>query len=200
MSAAATFWDWVTRHLAELRAVVGDAMTGDEPILDGALAALQAYDPDLYFLLGGDPAGTVELIITAEGDPDHFAAVRALVAAAPAVAGWAFVAFKPAMGFDVVLSHDDATIDGKTAWFQPLASRDGHFAVRLACANYRAAAQDDFAFAAQMILDVGLGELVAAEIHHVDIIKTPPRPAAAGFLPLAELGGYMTFRAARRPS
>jgi hypothetical protein len=199
-TAAAAFWTWLHDHQAELRAVVGDAMTGDEPILDDLLAALQAFDDGLYFLLGGERDGTVELIITAEGDSDRFPAVRALVDAAPPLPGWEVIAFKPALGFDVVIRHDRATIDAKAAWFLPLASRAGHFAVRVACAEYVAADEDDFAFAAQMMIDAGLGERVASGIHHIDVVAAPASPAAEGFLRLSELPGYMTFRASRLPS
>jgi hypothetical protein len=173
---------------------VRDDMTGDEPVLDELLAALQAVDPELWFLLGGDAEGTLELVITAEGNDAAFPAVESVVAAAPTTPGWSVIAFKPPMGFEFEVKHEAARIDGKTAWFQPLSTEEGEFAVRIACDGYVEAKDDDFAYAAEMLLDSGLGEFVAQEVHGIDVVRTPSSPKTKGFLPLRELAEYMAFR------
>jgi hypothetical protein len=190
----ASFWAWFSRRHADLRAVMREDMTGDEPVLDDLLAALQAVDPELWFLLGGDAEGTLELVITAEGNDAAFPAVESVVAAAPTTPEWSIIAFKPAMGFDFEVKHEAARIDGKTAGFQPMSTEEGEFAVRIACDGYVDAADDDFAYAAEMLLDSGLGELVAREIRGVDVVRTPSSPKTKGFLPLRELAEYMAFR------
>ena len=198
--SAATFWKWVADHQLELRAVIGESMTGEEPVLDALLEALHAYDEDLFYLMGGDPAEMVELIITAEGNLEAFPAVRKLIDAAPALPGWEFVAFKPPMGFDFVMRHERATIDGKTAWFQPLTTPSGNFGLRLACDGYLEEADDDFVYAAEMLLEAGVGELAAFHIRGIDVVRTPESPRTSGFLPLNELEDYVASRAASLPS
>lgn len=190
-ASAAKFWEWVKRHQAELRAAVNEEMTGEEPVFEALLDALHAHDPDLFFLLGGDPDETLDLVVTAEGTVDAFPAVIALVEAAPKLTGWSFLAFKPPMGFDFEMKHERATIDGRKAWFEPLATASGGLGVRLACAGYVADADDDFVYVAEMLLEAGLGELAARVIAGLDVVETPAAPETLGYLPLAQLPEWL---------
>jgi hypothetical protein len=64
------------------------------------------------------------LIITAEGNQDAFPSADALVAAAPDIAGWTFIALKPPLGFD--FSHTDGAVslDVSKLWFLPTKSTE----------------------------------------------------------------------------
>lgn len=197
-SSAAAFWRWVAEHEAELRAVIAEP-TGEEPVLEALLEALHAVDPNLYYLLGGDETGH-ELIITAEGELKAFPAVQALVAAAPALPGWQFIAFKPPMGCDFVLRHEAASIDANQTWFLPATSPSG-FGVKLACPSFTGKHADDYEFAAIELLDVVLGELVAArDVKHLEVVKLPASPETAGFRRLAELPDFLAARGAAQRS
>lgn len=197
-TSASAFWRWVVEHEAELRAVVAEP-TGEEPVLEALLEALHDVDPNLYYLLGGDDSGH-ELIITAEGELKAFPAVQALVAAAPVVQGWQFIAFKPPMGCDFVLRHEAASIDASQTWFLPATSRTG-FGVKLGCPTFSGKHQDDYEFAALELLDVVLGELVAArDVKHVEMVPLPASPEKAGFQRLAELPGFLAARGAAQRS
>jgi hypothetical protein len=192
MTSAAEFWSWLVTHEARIR------RDRSEAVLDEILAALHRYDPDLYFKIGGHPGGLVELVITAEGDRDHFDAVRALVAAAPAVAGWELIAFSPAQGFHFVTEWDAARIDTRGAWFLPLVApgRPHQLGLRIAVADYDPADEQDWINAAHVVLDTALGELVAAErIQHVEVVAVPPPSARDGYRPLEELTAYLASRA-----
>jgi hypothetical protein len=196
MKSAAEFWSWLVAHEARIR------RDRSEAVLDEILAALHRYDPDLYFKIGGHPGGLVELVITAEGDRDHFDAVRALVAAAPAVEGWEFIAFSPAQGFHFVTEWDAARIDTRRAWFLPLvaSSRPYQLGLRIAVADYDPADEQDWINAAHVVLDTALGELVAAErVQHVEVVALPPPSSSPSgrddFRPLEELIAYLASRA-----
>ena len=52
------FWEWIAANQRALRR----SPASDAPILDELLERLHAYDPDVYFLIGGIPGGTTELI------------------------------------------------------------------------------------------------------------------------------------------
>ena len=191
---AGAFWRWVVEHEAELRAVIAEP-TGEEPVLETLLEQLHAVDPNLYYLLGGDETGH-ELIITAEGELRSFPAVQALVQAAPTLAGWQFIAFKPPMGCDFVLRHESASIDASQTWFLPAPSPSG-FGLKLGCPAFTGKHADDFEFAALEVLDAVLGELVAArDVKHLEVVKLPASPASAGFRRLAELPGFLATRGA----
>ena len=194
---AEQFWTWVVANAETLR----DVCDRDAPILDELLEQLHAYRPGLYFELGGTPGETTELIISAEGVAERFDAVRELVAAAPALDGWEFIAFKPAHGFTFVTEHGRARIDAARSWFLPMesAARPDQLGLRLAVDDYTAEVHEDFLFAAFIVLDVGLGELSAArDIQHVAVGRTPADPAAEGYIALPELPSYIRWRAQRR--
>jgi hypothetical protein len=192
MTNAARFWTWFLAHEPRLR------IDRSEAALDEILAQLHRYDADLYFKIGGLPGGTTELVITAEGDRDHFDAVRTLVDAAPTVDGWAFIAFSPAQGFHFVTEWDAARIETRSAWFMTLESpkRPHVLGVRLAVPGYDPRDEQDWISAAHVVLDTALGELVAAErIQHVEVVALPPPSARAGYRPLEELPAALAARA-----
>jgi len=196
-SSPEQFWAWFTANEARFR---GIRRLDNEPLLDEILSHLHAYSERLFFMIGGDPDRPTELIVTAEGDKRAFGAVRALVDAAPKLAGWKFIAFKPAGGFAFVCTWEGARIDVKRAWFLPLLSTTtpAQFGVRLGCDEYVETLHDEFVAAAYVVLDTALGELVAAsEIHHVDVGLTPSEPESQGYMRLSELPAFIAWQNAK---
>jgi hypothetical protein len=89
-----SFWTWFRGFADRLRHDhVPDAFQ------DELLSQLHRYDSRLYFLICTNTS-PCELIITADGNRDAFSAADSLVAAAPDLDGWTFIAVKPPMGFD----------------------------------------------------------------------------------------------------
>jgi hypothetical protein len=112
-----------------------------------------------------------------------------------------FIAFKPAHGFTFVTEHGRARIEAAKSWFLPLESsaKQDQFGLRLGVDDYTQDAHEDYLFAAFIVLDTGLGELSAArDIGHVEVGRTPPDPAAEGYLELPELPAFIRWRAKRR--
>lgn len=193
-SRATAFWTWLVENQARLRAH-GDPEQG--PILDEIEERLHEYDPGLYFELGGKPGGTVELVITAEGKRERFPAVKDLIACAPALEGWAFIAFKPAHGFDFETRYGDAKVDPKTCWFLPMRSaRDPErVGLSIGCPTFNVAARQDYENAILVVLDTALGEVRAAEdIAFAVIGPLPEDPDAEGYIALVELPQYLKWR------
>jgi len=76
--------------------------------------------------------------------------------------------------------------------------RPEHFGVRLACDAYVEALREEFATAAQMLLEAGLGELAAHEqVQFLDVERTPASPADVGYLELPALSAYLDWRKTR---
>lgn len=191
---AAEFWAWIVRNQGRLRETDGKDR---QALFDQLLECLQAFREDLFFEIGGFPGGTTELIITAEGKSDLFDDVRALVASAPALPGWKFIALKPAAGFDFVTVYEGARIDPKTSWFLPLASAEhpDRFGMSLACSTYDATRHDTFRAAAHVVVETALGELAAAErVHYIDVEATPEDPTEDGYIELPQLVAYLDWR------
>lgn len=193
----AVFWIWFADNQARFRTASGDEK---ERLLDETLERLQAYSEDLYFEVGGAPGEPIELVVTAEGVAEAFGAVRALIAAAPAIEGWRFVALKPPAGFDFATTFEGARIDARRSWFMPLEAPNAPrlFGLRLACDDYLEELREDFLAAAHIVVETGLGELVAAErVQFIDVERTPSSPNDAGYLELPALTAYLDWRASK---
>src|SRR5690606_23442082 len=89
-------------------------------LVDQFLSKLQDFCPGLYFQVGGDPYEDQETIFSAAGTIEPFDKVTELVAEAPPIPGWKFVAFKPPMGPDFRISFEGIELDPREMWFQPL--------------------------------------------------------------------------------
>jgi hypothetical protein len=89
------FWDWFLDNSSRyyfLNQVTDDAKK--EGLLNDLLQHLHNYSEGLYFEIGGSIDETQELIISAEGQQEYFDDVERLIAKAPIVPEWKFIAFK----------------------------------------------------------------------------------------------------------
>ncbi len=169
----------------------------DDALLDELQAELQAYSPGLWLEMGGHPDGPLELVISAEGDPDYFEDVRHLVAAAPETPGWRFVAFKPPQGFEFRTEYEGVIVDPDECWFLPLQSKSNpaSLGLRVAVPGVTDELARTYKAAVHIVLDTGLGELIAAEaVQHLEVVPLPNSPERDGYIELRELGKYITWR------
>lgn len=113
--AIAAFWDTFVRLAGDL-AHTQDANTA---LYDELLAALQCVHAGLYveFSTGEAPH---ELIITADGDTSLFSLVHDIVARAPVMAGWTFLALKPQVGVAETFGFRDVELRAEDVFFEPL--------------------------------------------------------------------------------
>ncbi len=196
MTTANEFWTWFAANEARFRNLAGpEAET--EALLDEILDHLHEFSDGLYFEIGGPADGPLELIITAEGDADFFPQVRDLVAQAPPIPGWKVIAFRPAMGFEYVIDCSGLEISPQDCWFEPMASAEApeQFGMRVVGPGYTEESQEDFAAAICQIIEVGLGEIAAAdEIHYLEFGPLPADPEAEGYLELPALAAYLEWR------
>jgi hypothetical protein len=191
------FWNWfaTARHRLER---FSDSR--DDALLDELQAELQSYSPGLWFDVGGHPDGPLELVISAEGDPDYFEDVRRLVAAAPETPGWRFVAFRPPQGFEFRTEYEGVIVDPGECWFLPLLSKSkpASLGLRVAVPGFTDELARSYKAAVYIVLDTGLGELIAAEsVQYLEVVPLPDAPAIDGYIELRELGKYITWREQR---
>jgi hypothetical protein len=195
------FWGWFRENKKRMDALDDP----DEPFWDEALAALGKVHPDLKFALsaheGAAKAADREFVLTASCDTELFPVVDAMVAAAPKLAGWQWVALKPPMGFDFVSEFEDLTLDPAEMWFFPLrdSARPRSLGIRVAVPGYTKRRAEQFFDAVAMMLETGLGERAAAmDLEDLDVIPLPPNLKAEGFAPLKELPAYIAWNRANR--
>ncbi|MBP1688563.1 MAG: hypothetical protein H6Q33_4706 [Deltaproteobacteria bacterium] len=185
------FWTWFERNAERFRDV---EVPDKEQLLDELLEALHGYCPHLWFETGRADDGCNELIISAEGDTSYFSAVRTLIAAAPQIAGWRFVAFKPGSGFDFDTCYEDVTFSPKATWFLPLRSSSDPSAlgIRVGYAHYDQAREQTFLTGTFIMLECALGELALAEhVQHIEVVGLPSSPESSGYSPLPELADLL---------
>jgi len=181
------FWDWFGRSEDRFRNV---DVPEKEQLLDELLAALHRYCPHLWFETGKADDGCNELIISAEGDSRHFSAVRTLIAFAPHISGWRFIAFKPGVGFEFDTCYDGITFSPKATWFMPLrsASNPSELGLRVGYAHFDQSREQAFLTGTFIMLECALGELALAErVQHIEVVPLPSSPVSSGYLPLPEL-------------
>jgi len=185
------FWAWFLQNLARLEAL-GDGP--DDALLDEVETQLQRCSPGLWFEVGSPSDGLMEFVVSAEGDADHFDAVRSVCAAAPAIPGWIVTPFKPPAGFDFSIEYEGITVDPAECWFKPLLSKKapGLVALHVAAAGLDDVDGDDLLNALRLLVECGLGELVAGErIAFIETRALPENPADVGFRPLTTLADYI---------
>ena len=165
------FWKWFSTESAALRAME------PELLAERLAEALRSHVGDLGVEVAEEEeeeaaAKLQEVVFTADGDAARFDAVKALVAAAPALDGWSFVALKPPMGFDFTLEADGVELDGSALRFEPLVGPGG-LGLRLYLPE-AVAKEDDVEQLIRLLLQTGVGEENAAGIVHVEAAPSPP--------------------------
>ena len=185
-----SFWTWF-RGFAER--ISGDVIPDE---LQGELLShLHCYDKRLYFLVCTN-ASPCELIITVEGNRDAFQSADSLVAAAPQIDGWVFIALKPPMGFDFRHKDGLVSLDVSKLWFKPMNSAADPSALGIVVAfpNADFVLENQSVDTAYTILESAIGERSCTDdIAHLAIADLPDEPESKGYLRLSQLPDYIAF-------
>lgn len=191
MIDARAFWDWFSENEAALRGLSG------AQVAEAIYAELTEVDQRLGVEVQGAKAPRREVIFTAYGDAEAFPAVESLVEAAPAIAGWSFVALKPARGFDFSVDAGEIVIDAAKLIFDPLRSPQAPnaLAIRFFVAS-ELAESGGIEEVLWLILETGLGERAAAEITHIE--AAAESDASGDELAIGELSGYIRWHKSKR--
>ncbi len=195
---AERFWTWFARESARFAA--GSGFT--EAMFDEITTEVQRYSKGVHVMLGGGPNGERELVITTEGDADYIDAVRDLVRAAPAIPGWTVIPFKPPQGFEFAIRIIDREINAATLRFRRAPEYDTEDGLGLVVffPEFDPKQEEEFTFAAFIILDAGLGELsTMTDIGTVEVAGLDSATTAvASTQPLSELPDVIAAWRAKR--
>ncbi|MEM7159406.1 MAG: hypothetical protein AAF799_41595 [Myxococcota bacterium] len=174
-------WSWLSGREDELRAMSPDAAS------EAITSALAAVDERIGAEVSDD-SGTRTVVVTAGGEVEAFAVVRRVVESAPSVAGWSFVAFRPARGFEFQVDAGGMVFEAKALSFMPLRPDEAPSqpAIRLLVPNPGLEAWAEIGL---QIIEAGVGEEAAARIAYLEIgARDDDSHDVYG---LESLGGYL---------
>ncbi len=168
MNSTADFWIWFTEHAARLLQLEGHAL------VDEVQERLGDVDPRLGVEVSAEPTdeGNRELFITAFAVREAIPVALELVSRAPPLRGWELVALRPPGGFDFSFENDHGSFEAGDLRFISRIEEDRRVIVTLLVpAPIGAIPPDERNQLGWQILNVGLGELLAAQIDELEVVS-----------------------------
>lgn len=174
-------WSWLVGRSSEVQAM--SASEAAEVLERGVSAIDERLGVEVT-----DEGGTRRVVVTAGGDAEAFGVVRSLVAAAPKLPNWEFIALRPPQGFDFEVNAGDMVFDAKELSFQALSREQAptQLAIRLLVPNPWV---EEWAELGLRIIEDGLGEEAAAHIGYMEIDRR--EPDSENVFPLESLPGWV---------
>ena len=190
-----TFWAWFQAQSPQFHQAVLKQEQIESVFFDPLSAWLDRMHEGIYFLAGEAEPGVAELVFTADGVFKNFAFIEDLVAAAPDIAGWRFVALKPAChleGFGINMAG--RTYSADTLHFYPRENRAYPHVVDIAIVySDDTATENELSSGVYVYMDNLLGEWVSVtHIDKLDIFNQ--REATQPLYPMAELAPYLASK------
>ena len=188
------FWMWFRENEDSLL----DFECDRDRIFSALAAALAAVAADLSFEFGPRIDGRRDFVISAGGIKSAFAAVTALVAAAPVLPHWNVIAFRPRRAAMMAISFGGRTVRPEDVEFCVL-SNGRELGLYLFFDGYRESERAIWGQIGYLLLDQALGEHdVEAKVGSIQFLASSAHPEAARY-PLPELPGIFDARFAALP-
>lgn len=191
----ADFWSWFKKHERNFFKVLQDK--GDiQGKLFNPLAERLSKIREGYFFLAGMHKGTAELILTADGKIKNIPFIEDLVAAAPLIPGWTFIASKPAtLTESQSIELGDYRFDYQTLFFYP--NEDPRYPDKISITvvhdECTAENREQMVMGIYIFLDSYLGELKSATV--IDAVDIAVQvDAEQELIPIHKLKSYIDWR------
>jgi len=201
MKKSMKFWQWFSDNQNAYTFLASIDESAKEKLLDDLLARLHEYCDQLYFEVGGFPEGEQELIITAEGNVDYFPKVEELIADAPSIDGWTFIAFKQPTNDPFTTKWGDLELDTNDIWFIPLeGGTPKEIGIRVYIPNYDLIRDNDSCQPLLLkMIDTLAGEKsFSLELAHIEFESQVADPEDDGQIPIIELSNYIEWSKSNR--
>jgi hypothetical protein len=176
------FWTWFQQN----EELLFDFERDRDRIFDVLTKALAATAAELTFEFGPRANGRRDFVISAGGIKSAFAAVKALVAAAPVLPRWRVVAFRPRREPIMTITFGDRTVRAEDVEFC-LLSNGRELGIYLFFHDYRENEKATWSQIGYLLLDEALGEYdVETKLGPIRFFPSNAHPETARH-PLPEL-------------
>ncbi len=191
------FWEWFSKNNVKYSFTNTVDENTKEKMLDELQEQLHKYNKHLYFEIGNKENEYSELIITAEGNIDHFDDVEVLVKNAPAIPKWKITAFKPAMGSNYTINYGNKIFDPGKIIFIPYSYPENETVVgiRVCFPDFNEDEKDIFKWGTYLTIDSVIGEKSSAkDVDYLEVAQTPENIEDYNFWYLADLEQYIKLK------
>jgi hypothetical protein len=197
------FWNWFEANNQAYLFINEVEEAERDRLMDAIGSELHKYNENLWIEIGGFANEVMELIVTAEGDTEFFNMVEDVVAQAPDIKGWNFVAFLPPMvGDPFKINYEGVELDTEDMWFLPLEEEDDpkSIGLRICTPNFDEIKDHEYFMSAiYKILETLLGEKTfALDIDYVETGEVPENPEEEGMMELQEVLEYVEWEKKNR--
>jgi hypothetical protein len=188
----AEFWDWFARNAEHIRAAGPDGLA--QGVTEELGGRLKRCHPGLTWEITPTDPDRWVLCVSADGNPDVFPAVTAVVGAAPVLPGWSISAFRQRGPLDVRLEFGGHTLTYDDVWFTA-EPRGGSLSLTLWIRGLTAENDPLLSQGALILLDNAIGEYDAgtriAELNRGPLPDDPDMKP--GLHPLRQLPEMVDF-------
>ncbi len=196
-TAYAAFWRWFAQQERAYFQAVQEGTHIQEAFFNDLAPALDAVKAGLYFQAGMADEQTAELVISAEGAPENIVFAEELVAAAPALAGWKFMALKEAVPDieQIAIHMADYKFSAQNIHFYPddEAAYPDEIAITVTHADLTEENHATVENGTLIFLDTYLGELAFTTlVDQVTIVRESL--AQQPLVPITKLRDFLTWR------
>ena len=198
------FWEWFENNHTDynnFNETYEQEAEKSVELLDAITKELKKFSEGLFVEVSATEEKK-ELVITAQGNREFFADAYALVASAPSIGSWEFIALKPALGLDFNFQMADVTINPDEILFMPLEADEypDDVAIRLyhkAYTTEEGATRNAVIVGLYAALNMLLGEKNSTlDLQYVDF-DDMPHPKEQTF-PFSELKDYIAYKKGKR--
>ncbi len=190
------FWNWFKENSIPFTFIRDVEREEQERLVTVFGEQLSKFHSELYFEIGGDKNDKIELVISAAGKAENFQLIENMIAEAPEMKEWKFVALKQALSGDFSLNVMGMDLSPKDLWFAPLQNPDSPHALglRLGFDGYEPEKQEEAFSACVVMLDTLLGEKSSTlDIHYLEVVELPEDPHDNGYYKLTDLPEFIDW-------
>ncbi|MFN7654749.1 MAG: DUF695 domain-containing protein [Cyclobacteriaceae bacterium] len=190
------FWNWFQENEKDFFNVVKKNRDFEKDFFDKLSPKLAELKDGYFYLTGMYDDNTVELVLTADGNPKNIVFVEELVEQAPQINGWKFTALKPALDIENVdISMAGYKFNKENLFFYSNDYEDYPDEIDI-CVIHNELTEDNkhqIGAGTYIFLDNYLGELDL--LNNIDNIKVIGRSEAEKeLIPITKLKDFLTWR------